>query len=209
MVRTPLLLVLTVASVAGCATLQTPEPPDRGPQLLEGVAALEKQDYLRARGLLEPLYYQHWTEPIGRQALVGLIASELDGRNPDRRLWAAADMASRLLNLPDLEPWLVPVGESFYLMAMELGAIEERRAQAESQRGDAESRSERASAAEDARPLPLLPRPTVPSRIAQVVEEREELRREVARLNEQLAVRDRELRETKQELERIRRTIRP
>jgi hypothetical protein len=31
----------------------------------------------------------------------------------------------------------------------------------------------------------------------------------VARLNEQIATRDRELRETKQELERIRRTIRP
>lgn len=209
MVRTPLLLVLSVAGVAGCATLRMTKPADPRPQLLEGIGAVEAQDYLRARGLLEPLYYQYWTEPVGRQALMALIAAELDGRNPDRRLWVAADMAGRLLNLPDLEPWMVPVGESFYLAAVELGAIEERRAQAESLRADAESRSERASEAEHTRPLPMQPRQTVPSRIAQVVEEREELRREVARLNEQLAARDRELRETKQELERIRRTIRP
>jgi hypothetical protein len=208
--RTPLLLVMSIAGAAGCATLAAPTPePDSRTQLQDGVAAVEAQDYLRARGLLEPLYYQHWMEPVGRQALVALIAAELDSRNPQRRLWAAADMAARLLNLPELEPWLVPVGEAYYLLALELGAAEERVKQAESMRADAEARAERAEQGENARTLPAQTRRSVPARITEVEGERDELKRELSRLNEQLTVRDRELRETKQELERIRRTIRP
>ena len=56
----------------------------------------------------------------GQHALLTLIAADLDNRNPQRRLWAAAEMSARLLSIPDLEPWMVPVGESYYLLAVEL-----------------------------------------------------------------------------------------
>jgi hypothetical protein len=205
-----LLVAFSVAGVTGCAAITLSRGVEAREQLAHAAAALEAQNYVRARELLEPIYYQHWREPLGQQALVMLIAAELDGRNPDRRLWAATDMATRLLDIPLAEPWVVPVGESFYLLAMELGAAEERIALAESARADAEERAVRAErAAGPPRRLPTSTRETVPAQLRRVNENREQLRRQINQLQEEISERDRELRETRQELERIKRTIKP
>jgi hypothetical protein len=206
----PLLVALSVAGLSGCAAITLSRGVTPRDQLAHAAAALEAQNYVRARELLEPVYYQYWMEPVGQQALLMLIAAELDGRNPSRRLWAAADMATRLLHIPDVEPWVVPVAESYYLLAIELGATEERVALAEAARADAEERAVRAErAAGPPRRLPTANRETVPSQLRRVNQNREELRRQVEQLQGEISERDRELRETRQELERIKKTIKP
>jgi hypothetical protein len=206
----PLLVVLSVAGVTGCGAITLAGVVTPSEQLAHGAAALEAQDYARARELLEPVYYQHWQEPVGQQALLMLIAAELDGRNPNRRLWAAADMATKLLDIPQAEPWVVPVAESYYLLAVELGATEERLALAEAARADAEERAVRAErAAVRTRRLPSTTRETVPAQLRRLNQNREELRRQVGQLQQEINERDRELRETRQELERVRKTIKP
>jgi outer membrane protein assembly factor BamD (BamD/ComL family) len=198
--RAALLLAMVLFGTAGCAAVFGARSPDPRTQLREGVEAMHAQQYLRGRGLLEPLYYQDPTSEVAQEAMVVLIAAELDNRNPDRRLWAAADMAARLLQLENPQPWVLPVAETYYLVAMELGAAEERIARAESARAAAEAR---------VRSLPESTRESVPARISRVSAERDQARRRADQLEQQLATRDRELRETKQELDRIRRTIKP
>jgi hypothetical protein len=206
----PLLVALSVAGVTGCAAIAHSRSVSPRDQLSHAASALEAQDYARARELLEPLYFQHWSEPVGQQAQLMLIAAELDGRNPGRRLWAAAEMATRLLQIPNVEPWVVPIAESYYVLAVELGATEERVALAEAARADAEERAVRAErAAAPPRKLPTTTRESVPSQLRRVNRDREELKRQVDQLQEQLGERDRELRETRQELERIKKTIKP
>jgi hypothetical protein len=208
--RRPLLVAVGAAGVTGCAAITVARGVDLRDQLAQGAAALEAQDYTGARDLLEPLYYNYWREPVGQQAMVMLIAAELDGRNPNRRLWAAADMSARLLNISEMEPWVVPVVESYYLLAVELGATEERVALADAARTDAEERAVRAErAAGPPRPLPTANRETVPAQLRRLNQSREELRRQVEQLQQEIAERDRELREIRQELERVRKTIKP
>jgi hypothetical protein len=172
------------------------EVADPATQLEEGVEALAAQEFLRARGLLEPLMREWPGEPVGQQAWLVLIAAELDARNPERRLWAAADLSGRLLSGRPAEPWVVPLAETYYLLALELGAAEQRGGTAP-------------AAGPTADGLPVLTRETVPARISRISAERDQARRQAEQLQQQLATRERELRETTQELERIRRTIRP
>jgi hypothetical protein len=201
--RAALLLALLTAGTTGCAALGLSSQPDPRAQLDQGVAALEAQDYVAARALLEPLYRGHWQERVGQQAMLALIAIDLDNRNPDRQLWQAAEMSARLLSIPELEPWLIPVGESYYLLALELGAQEERVAQADAARAAAE-----AQVAAVERELPASAVESVTARINRVTRERESLLRRVGELETQAAARDKELQDTKQELERVRQTIR-
>jgi hypothetical protein len=197
MIRAMMLLLGTLA-VAGCGALAAVRGDDPWSQLEAGVAAAEAQEYLQARGLLEPLFYQRPNDAVGQRALLVLVAAELDNRNPDRRLWAAADMASRMLVAGPAESWMMPVATTFYLLAMELGAAEERIAEAEAARDTAEARN-----------LPASARESVPVRVGRITAERDQARRQAEQLQQQLAARDRELRETRAELDRIKRTIRP
>jgi hypothetical protein len=201
-----MLIVLSTMGLSGCAAVGAIRGESPRAQLEAGAAAVEAQEYLRARGLLDPLYYGRPSDPVGQMALLVLIAAELDNRNPERRLWAAADMAGRMLANEATEPWMVPLAETYYLVAMELGAAEERVAAAESARAAAESA--RASA-ESARRLPATTQESVPARVGRITSDRDQARRQVEQLQQQLATRDRELRETRAELERIKRTIRP
>jgi hypothetical protein len=201
------MLLLGTVGLSGCAAVAAIRGDNPRDQLEAGAAAVVAQEYLRARGLLEPLYYARPHEALGQTALLVLLAAELDNRNPDRRLWAAADMAGRLLAAETAESWMVPLGETYYLLAMELGAAEERIAAAESARATAESA--RATAEARQRQLPASTQESVPARVGRVTTERDQARRQVEQLQQQLATRDRELRETRAELERIKRTIRP
>jgi hypothetical protein len=203
MKRATLLLALSTAALTGCAALTMGRHADAHEQLSQGIRALEAQDYALARSLLDPLYREYWQEEVGQHALLALTAAELDNRNPQRRLWAAAEMSARMLSIPELEPWLVPVGESYYLLAIELGAQEERLARADSARAAAE-----AEVAAADRELPASNVESVPARINRIVTERDSLRRRVGELEQQAVARDKELLETKQELERVKQTIR-
>jgi hypothetical protein len=194
-----MLLLLGTVGLSGCAAVAAIRGDSPRDQLAAGAAAVEAQEYLRARGLLEPLFYERPGDTVGQAALLVLLAAELDNRNPERRLWAAADMAGRLLAVEPAERWFVPVAETFYLLAVELGANEERIAAAESARATAEA----------ARRLPATTQESVPARVGRVTAERDQARRQAEQLQQQLATRDRELRETRAELERIKRTIRP
>lgn len=203
MKRAALLLALTTAGLTGCAALSFARQPDARAQLNQGVAALEAQDYTGARALLEPLFRERWQDRVGQQAMLALIAADLDNRNPNRRLWAAAEMAARLLSIPELEPWLIPVGESYYLLALELGAQEERLARADAARAAAE-----AEVAAVERELPASAVESVTARINRVTRERESLMRRVSQLELEAEARTKELNDTKQELERVKQTIR-
>lgn len=201
--RAALLTALSVAALTGCAAVAATRATDPGVQLQQGVSALRAQQYPLARNLLEPLYRERSAEPVGQRATLAAIAAELDGRNPERRLWAGAELAAWLLNVPNLEPWMVPIAESYYLLAMELGAQEERVARADAARDAAE---QRARLAEN---VPTNPRQTVPAQLRAVANERDAQRRRAEQAEAQLAARERELRETKAELERIKKIIKP
>lgn len=193
-----MLPLLGALAMTGCGALAGIRGENPWSQLEAGVAAAEAQEYMQARGLLEPLFYQRPNDVVGQRALLVLVAAELDNRNPDRRLWAAADMAGRMLNTEPAEAWMSPVAASYYLLAMELGAAEERIAQAEAARQTAEARN-----------LPASTQESVPARVGRITAERDQARRQAEQLQQQLAARERELRETRAELDRIKRTIRP
>lgn len=201
--RAALLLALLTVGLSGCAAFSFGRQPDPRAQLDQGIMALEARNYAEARALLEPLYRGYWQHRVGQQAMLALIAIDLDNRNPNRQLWQAAEMSARLLSIPDLESWLIPVGESYYLLALELGAQEERVARADQARAAAE-----AEMAAVERELPASAVESVTARINRVTREREALLRRVSELEAQAATRDKELQDTKQELERVRQTIR-
>jgi hypothetical protein len=198
-----LLVLLPLLGSGGCAMLRPSDRPDPGAELELGIAALEAGDYAAASERLYPLYRFYWKEPVGQRALLALIAAEIDPRNPGRRLWSTQDLAGSYTQIPGTAGWTRPIAESFYLLAAELGAAEERLARAEAER-DAATRAAEGVAASTL----ALPGPTVPERIRNVTAQRDELQRRVQQLENDVAQRDRQLREREQELERIRRTIR-
>lgn len=196
-------LALVLASLAGCAALTSvrdlglvvrAEPEE---QLELGLAALAVQDFTAARVYLEPVYQNHWDRPVGQRALLSLVAAELDSRNPERRLGLAANLAGWYLNSPFPRDWQVPVAEAFYTLALELGASQQRLAEAQAALAQAQRR-----------PLPEPTRESVPDRLTRVTAERDELRQQVATLTTSLATREKELADTRQELDRVMRTIR-
>lgn len=210
MKRAAVCSALLVAGIAGCSALR----PDRGPtaedRLAQGLALLHEQQFRQAQAVLEQVYRAHWQEEVGQKALLALTASELDSRNGDRRLWYAADLASRYLGIEAQARWTVPVAETLYLLAQELGAQEEELARAEADRRQAEAeraQAQRALRTAEGRGLPTSTRETVPARLRRISTERDELQRRLAAAEQRLATREKELRDAQQELERIRKTI--
>ena len=195
MKRAPLLLALAMA-VTGCAAYYgAGGEPDPQRRLDAGLNALAVADYARAQEHLESVYREHWNEPIGQQALLVLAAAEMDPRNTSRRLWASADMAARLLGIPQAPPWMKPIGETMYLLSLEMGANEERIARTQ-------------AALDSAQSLPTFTGQSYPMRIEALQSERDNLRR---RLDQVIVVRDsidKELKDKTAELERVLRAIR-
>ena len=199
MIRAAVCIALLSAGIAGCALLR-PEPQERDPaeDLELGLEAMAAQDFGRARTLLDRVYRLHWQESVGQHALLVLAAAEIDPRNNERRLAVASDLAGRYLNVPEPPRWTIPLAESLYLLAVELGAQEEQLERAEAER----ARAERAL-----RNLPQSQRETVPARLRRLANERDELQRRLTQAEQRLATREKELRDAQQELERIRKTI--
>jgi hypothetical protein len=187
------LLIFAAVVLAGCALAGRGGEPDPETRLQLGLSALAEQDMVSAQEHLEWVYRNHPSEPIGTQAHLALIAAELDPRNPTRSLWNSADLAAQLLHAPDAPAWSRPLGHTLYLVALELGANEERIAQAE--------------AALDAAGLPELNGQSFPAQIKTAQEERDRLQRQVDSLQLRIGQTRKELDDTKAELERIRKTV--
>jgi hypothetical protein len=190
----PLLVALVVAGVTGCATSREVSEPEPERRLAMGLAALEQRDFTRAQEHLEWVYRQHWEEPVGQQALLVLMAAEMDPRNTTRRLWASADMAARLLGIPQAATWMQPLGETLYLLALELGANEERIARTQ-------------AALDSAQSLPKFTGQSYPAQIQALRTERDALRRQLDAVETERALVDKELKEKTAELERVLKTI--
>lgn len=198
-VLAPAVLVI----VAGCAMLAPGGPPGSaasGPApmnstLERALGALELGHYRAAWTDLSSIYSEAGDAPEGRQALVALIAAEMDPRNPVRRLDVGANLALSGLQRPEPADWADPLLETFYLLALELGA----------------QPPEAANAADTStgRLLPHLPLAPVPARIQEAEAERLTLEERVSELEQQVAELGEELERKTRELERIRRTLRP
>jgi hypothetical protein len=211
MTRGLLLPVLLAGTMTGCAAIRglTDRGPSEAEQRLElGLSAWKAGDYTTAYDQLLWVIGNHEAQPIGRQALLALTAAELDPRNPNRRMGVAASLAARYLRSESPESWVQPIAETMYLIAVEMGALEDRVAQAEAERDAADRRAARAAASRPGtaqappRALPTLPGRTVPDRIREVEADRDRLRQRVSQLETRLA-------RSEQELERVRRTLRP
>lgn len=191
MMNPRLMIAIAALVVAGCGAVARSGAPDPNARLRLGLTALANQDRSVAREHLEWVYRNHTAEPVGHQALLALIASELDPRNPARSLWASADLAAQLIHAPGAPEWTVPLGHTLYLVAIELGANEERITRAE----------------EALDGVPELNRQSVPELLEEANRDRDSLRTQVTGLQQEVTQLRKELEEKTAELERIRKTV--
>lgn len=195
MLRQRIVPLLVATLLTGCATVlhRTSEPDAR---LDAGLLALAEKDYPVAFDNLVWVVTNHPDEPAGRRALQALVALDLDPRNPQRRINVGAQLAARFLRRDDVSAWERPLIETVYLLAVELGAAEERAAQAEANANAAEAKVRRKGS------VPTYSGQTVTARIGAVTDERDRLKRRVGQLEKELAEKD-------AELQRIRKAIKP
>jgi hypothetical protein len=202
MSRVPVLLVLAVA-FAGCAVLgRGAKVPGPEAELQRGIAAAQAQDYVKAREILEPLYRAHYMDETGRQALLALTLAELDPRNSGRRLYAASDFATTLLNAQLISPWEKAAAETLYLLSVELGGHEQEMDRVEAAKDSAEHRADMLKAT-----LPSSTRESWPAQLRRIRDERDALTKRVETLQATIRTKDRELADAKQELDRIKKTL--
>lgn len=225
---TVLLLVVALATVASCAVMRRSEPVEVGPEvrLQQALGTLSRGDYSAAAMQLERLYRMYPDRTVGKQALLSLAASRLDARNPERDLPGGAALLAQYLGLSDTTAVAEEPAEVLYLMALELGAAEERAEQAEEVADSARAaardvlldsvRARALSHARRTRPLPQLPGAPVTARIRELEATRDSLNARLRRLqaqvserDRQLADKDKQLEDTQQELARIRRILKP
>lgn len=187
-------IAVLISALLGCALAGQGGTPDPQARLALGLSALAEHDAVTAREHFEAVYREHGDEPVGTQALLALIAGELDPHNPTRSLSTTAELATELLHAPDAPPWSRTLGHTLYLVALELGAKEEAIARAE-------------TAALDANGLPELTGLSYPAQLQDAHDQRERLQRQVDSLTQQVGQVKKELEEKEAELERIRKTV--
>lgn len=188
--RRSILAVALVGLSLGCATLRAPFETGPEERFEQALAALGRGDYRTAHEGFTWIAQKYPKDRYGHQAMLALAAVEMDPRNPGRRIPVGTEVAATYLRTADTPPWTQPLAQTLYLLGLELGAAEERVEKAERE-------AERAAAR-----LPALPGPTVSARIRTVEQDRDRLARRVEALEKQLADKD-------QELQRIKKTIRP
>lgn len=187
---------LVVLAISACATVGSVFDGERERHYNAGVIALKAGDYDAASEHLALVAERDAGDALGQQALLMVAALEMDPRNPKRRLPLGSDLTGSYLKLERTPAWTTPVAETLYLLAIELGAAENRAAQAAADKEEAENRLK-------------LPEnsPTMTSRLRGLGEERDRLAKKVEQLEVQLADRDKKLAEKDKELERIRKTL--
>ncbi len=163
------LLVLLAGLTAGCAALGIDHgrmDPER--DLQRALHAWRIGDYDAARGGLLEVYGGFADRPVGQRALLALAATEIDPRNPDRRLDFASAFAARYLREPDAPEWAQPLAEALYLLAVDLGG-------------------------QAAGAVPVLPGPPLATRLRELEARGDSLEARVSALEHRLAEREREL----------------
>ena len=188
--RGSLWAVAIAGLLVGCATVKAPLESSEEKRFEDALAALARGDYRSAHEGFSWVAQNDRDDDHGRRALLILAALELDPRNPERRIGSGTDVAASYLALADRPAWTNPLAQTLYLLGLELGAAEERVEKAEREAERAASR------------LPSLPGPSVSARIRTIEQERERLSKRVESLEKQLS-------DKEQELERIKKTIRP
>lgn len=234
--RVALVAVATTACLRAGAP--TPEPlpgtaeAEAEGRLAAGAAALEIGNFSAARNDLGWVYTRCPSTDDGQTALLLLATGYLDPRNPERRPDLAAAMAAHVAGLAAERSVLGSAGTSLFVLAREHGAplpdagtLEEaarevRRAERGCSEGEARATLTLLEAAASARDttatdgpaegfMPDLKGPSVPDRIAAVTSERDSLATRVAELEDQVRALTERVAIQQQELERIRRTLRP
>ena len=185
-------LAAAVTVLSGCAALSRGGPDESERRLAQGLEALDHGNYAESFEHLSWVAARHPNDVLGQRALLALGAADLDPRNPGRRIGIGAELVGRYLAYSDTPEWVRPVAQTLYLLGQELGAAEERVAAAVEDKERAEARAD----------LPSYSGTPVPARIRALTEERDRLKGRVAQLEKELA-------EKKQELERLRKTLRP
>ncbi len=237
--RRSLAALLAIGGVACTrAPASDPEPLPGTPEaeavgrLAAGAAALEIANFSAARTDLGWVYTRCPATAEGQTALLLLATSYLDPRNGDRRPDLAATMAAHVAGQAGDRSVLKSAGTSLFLLAREQGAprpdagtLEEAGREVRSAGdGCAEDESRvsltlleaaatpRGAPEGDGAPegsLPDIHGPTVPERIAEVASERDSLAERVTELEEQVKALTDRVAIQQQELERIRRALRP
>jgi hypothetical protein len=179
-------------AASACATVGI--GPDLQGRFDRGLTELARQNYTAANQHLEWVSAASGSgDPIAPLALLVRAVAAADPRNPGRDLDRAQDLAAQLRDAR--HGWAPPAGESLRLIIAEL-----------------ESATARAAAAEAARDASLsvssVVQRTLYSRFDSVRVQRDTLRRTVTHLEQQLADREKTLKEKEQELERIRKIVR-
>lgn len=99
-----------------------PEGPSPAEELTRAAAAMGRDDRESGYIHLARVWRECGDSPVGRRALLVGAAAELDARSPERDLDLAAELASVYLESVGEREWGVPLAESLYLAALELGA---------------------------------------------------------------------------------------
>lgn len=235
--RPPWLLPALIAGIAGCASLRTGgDPEEARDRLAEAAAELERGDFRSAYPELSWIYSRCPHAVQGREALLLMAASELDPRNDARRVDVASALSAEYLALPAAPPLRRPIAQTLYLLGLELGAsvpsqplrsahgeaVTELRRDCRSETGEPPATPVSAAARPSttggtaaanqlATPtwLPELPGASVPTRIAALTAERDSLAAQVQALVQQLNQLQQRVAQQQEELERIRKTLRP
>lgn len=88
----------------------------------DGLVALEEARAEEAFGQLQRTRRLCGTAPLGQQAALVEAAAALGGRVGPRDARRAAELSAAFLRQPNPPAWGVPIAESLYLMAREMGA---------------------------------------------------------------------------------------
>lgn len=91
--------------------------------LYRGLTAVKLGEYGEARERLSAVAAACPASSLGSQALLILVALELDPRNPERDPRTARNLAEGYFAAPRKPAWTEPAMESLYLLAVELGAV--------------------------------------------------------------------------------------
>lgn len=215
-------LALT-ALVACTPANHGPEPVNAAPRFDTAIQALDDGDYAAALSGLDWVADRCAGHALGDEAGILLAAAALDPRNPDRDPGRGADAAAGLLHSGMIRRQQ-PVVASLYLLARELGAgyvpVTESRGEAVPTPAAMESvagvpavtgcgapRSLQNTAADTT--LPMLPIEPVPARLRALRLEQGRLSAVADSLRRRVSIVEAELLEKENELERIRRTLKP
>ncbi len=197
----PLLVLLL--PLAGCVfhrPASQPSAPKPEERLQQALTVLDSGDYAGATRQLLALSQGDANSAVGRAALLSAAAAELDPRNPDRQLDQGATLLASYLQRSPPGDWTEHAVESFYLLAQEVGASSERIEQAQAAAARARAEAGR---------VPRLPGAPLSQRLEDVQRDRDRLATRVKELESTSADLRKQYADTLQELQRIRRTLRP